>query len=211
MNKIVLEQDEYTFQDEEKELNIANNNIFLNIKGQVYLKITAILKNTILNINLNKASSLLLELDFALNNNYNTLNIVSDNASNLNLNFASLIQGENEIIINNEINSNDCNVKIHFRGVSEYGKIVIKATGKIHKNTTNNKYLEDIKVITSNSEFIKIMPDLLVDSNSVEASHNANISNLDENQIFYLMSKGIPKLKAQELLKEGFLKSILHK
>lgn len=211
MNKIILEQDEKNFQDEKCEICINTSFITLNITGDVYLRIIKIFKDTILNINLNANSKLDIELDFLLKNNRNNINIVNGENSKLNLNFASLYQEENEIIINNDIKVDNSITNIHFRGVDDNGKLTIKATGKIFKNTKNNKYLEDIRVITSNNNFVKIMPDLLVDSNSVEANHNATISKINPEYIFYLTSKGMDKETAKNLLRDGFLKSILKK
>lgn len=48
-------------------------------------------------------------------------------------------------------------------------------------------------------------PNLEVFADDVKASHGATISMLDEEELFYLKSRGIPESKAADLLKEGFL------
>jgi len=44
-----------------------------------------------------------------------------------------------------------------------------------------------------------------VESDDVNAIHNATIKCIDEMELFYLQSKGIPKKFAIDLIKDGFL------
>ena len=56
---------------------------------------------------------------------------------------------------------------------------------------------------------MKIMPNLIVKSSRIIANHNATISPVDENDLFYLESKGLSNESATSLIKEGFLKGIV--
>jgi Fe-S cluster assembly scaffold protein SufB len=47
-------------------------------------------------------------------------------------------------------------------------------------------------------------PILLIDNNDVKCTHGATIGQLDEDQIFYLQSRGIPVQRAQTMMAHGF-------
>jgi len=51
-----------------------------------------------------------------------------------------------------------------------------------------------------------IKPNLLIDEFNVDARHAATIGKFSEEEIFYLMTKGITKKEAVELLIKGFLR-----
>lgn len=52
---------------------------------------------------------------------------------------------------------------------------------------------------------IYALPQLEIATNEVKCSHGATITKLNEESLFYLLSRGIPEHKAKELLIEGFL------
>lgn len=211
MNKIVLEQDEYKFQDEKKEIWITTPKINIDICNEVYLKITKIPADLTLNLKLEANSRLQIDMELDFDNNQNTFNFTSGENSYLEFNLATVFHNENSLVINNQVNVNNSITNIHFRGIEDGGKIKVLAVGKIYPKTKDNKYLEDIRVMTKDNSLVTIMPDLLVESNLVEANHNAVISPVNQDYMFYLRSKGLTYDKALELVKKGFLNSILKK
>lgn len=52
-------------------------------------------------------------------------------------------------------------------------------------------------------------PILLIDDNDVVAGHAASVGRIDEEQMYYLMSRGLPQALAQRLVIRGFLGSVL--
>ena len=50
-----------------------------------------------------------------------------------------------------------------------------------------------------------IKPELRIYADDVKCSHGATIGALDENQVFYLRSRGIPEAEARSLLIRAFL------
>ena len=62
----------------------------------------------------------------------------------------------------------------------------------------------------SENGFIKINPNMFIDSNDVIANHNSTIGNINKDYLFYLNSKGIENDNAKKLIISGFLKSILN-
>ncbi len=55
------------------------------------------------------------------------------------------------------------------------------------------------------------LPGLEIEANDVKCSHGATTSELDESNLFYFLSRGIPRRKAQELLVFGFFEEIISK
>jgi len=53
------------------------------------------------------------------------------------------------------------------------------------------------------------MPGLEILANDVKCSHGATTGKIDEGQLFYLQSRGIPREAAQQLLTLGFFEEIL--
>jgi Fe-S cluster assembly protein SufD len=52
------------------------------------------------------------------------------------------------------------------------------------------------------------MPTLEVSSGDVECTHGATVADIDENEAFYLQSRGIPRREARQLLMMGFAAQI---
>lgn len=83
-----------------------------------------------------------------------------------------------------------------------YGKIVIA------KNCPDTQsFLKERILLLSDQASAIALPELEIDSDAVSCSHAASIAPLPENEIFYLMSRGLDRIKAEELLVEGFLVS----
>jgi Fe-S cluster assembly protein SufD len=55
------------------------------------------------------------------------------------------------------------------------------------------------------------LPGLEIKADDVKCSHGATVGKIDEEQIFYLLSRGIERKEAQQLLVEGFFDPILQK
>ena len=52
-------------------------------------------------------------------------------------------------------------------------------------------------------------PILLIDDNDVSAGHAASVGRVNEEQLYYLMSRGLPKKLAERLVIRGFLGPVL--
>jgi Fe-S cluster assembly protein SufD len=55
------------------------------------------------------------------------------------------------------------------------------------------------------------MPGLEIEANDVKCSHGATTGQVNPEELFYLLARGIPLPVAQELLAEGFLEEVLSK
>lgn len=211
MNKIIVDTKEIVLENEDVILDgFLEENLSLNIIGNVNCGVVNIKNNLNITIYLHENAILNLEFFVDLKDIINQITVYNKDNSKLNLKYACTYEGENKLVICNHVASNNTETNILVRAVEENGNILIKAEGCIYENTKSNVYLEDIKALTKNNHSVKIMPNLLVKTNSVIANHNATISNIQNPELFYLESKGISKDKAVELIKSGFLKGILN-
>ncbi len=64
-------------------------------------------------------------------------------------------------------------------------------------------------LVLSDRATVRSCPNLIIDVDDVQASHGATTGVLDENMIFYLQSRGVPRNEAQSLLQEGFIQNIM--
>jgi Fe-S cluster assembly protein SufD len=55
------------------------------------------------------------------------------------------------------------------------------------------------------------VPNLEILENDIKAGHAATVGRINDLEMFYLMSRGIPLEKAKELIVRGFLESIINK
>ena len=53
------------------------------------------------------------------------------------------------------------------------------------------------------------LPQLEIEANDLRCTHGATVSQVDDNQVFYLMSRGIPREEAVRLIVEGFFQPSL--
>ena len=69
---------------------------------------------------------------------------------------------------------------------------------------TNGYQLSKALILSENSEF-NSKPELEIYADDVKCSHGSTIGNIDENSIFYLMSRGLTRDQANKMIVEGFL------
>jgi len=69
---------------------------------------------------------------------------------------------------------------------------------------TNGYQLSKALVLSENSAF-NSKPELEIYADDVKCSHGSTTGNIDQNSIFYLMSRGLTKEQAKKMLVEGFI------
>ena len=83
--------------------------------------------------------------------------------------------------------------------------------GKIYVNDiaqkTNAYQLSKAILLSENSEF-NSKPELEIYADDVKCSHGSTSGSIDENSIFYLMSRGLSRKDSVSLLVNGFLSEI---
>ena len=209
MNKIVLDKEYYKLKDEEVNIEIKKKQLTIEIDGVVKINDLYSKEDLILNIILNDNAKLIFN---KFNRDLASSNITIDVKNNTYLSFNQSIyttlQGEYKILVN--ILGNNNQTYVNFYGVSnQNGKIFVEADGKVEKNVKNNDMLENIRILSLNDEENIILPNLLVSSDEVSINHNATISGINDDYLFYLEGKGLSKEKASELITKGFILSKL--
>ena len=63
-------------------------------------------------------------------------------------------------------------------------------------------------VLSPNAE-VSALPGLEILADDVRCSHGATIGKLDEDELFYLQTRGIPRVEAEQLIMEGFFGEII--
>jgi Fe-S cluster assembly protein SufD len=86
--------------------------------------------------------------------------------------------------------------------------------GKIYVNSkaqkTDGYQLSRALLLNQQTEF-NAKPELEIYADDVKCSHGSTSGNLDENSIFYLMSRGLSLSQSKELLINGFLQEVAEK
>ena len=107
-------------------------------------------------------------------------------------------------------NAKNTQSKIENYITSNKAKVDVDVIGKIKKGMSNSNCVQKSRgIILSNDAKIKVMPVLLIDEFDVSANHGAAIGKLNDEDLYYLMSRGISKKDAEMLIVKGFLSPIL--
>ena len=71
--------------------------------------------------------------------------------------------------------------------------------------SAGTKTNQDSKIITIDKNTATIKPNLLVDTDDVEASHSAYIGEFKKEDLFYLETRGLDRKTSEKLLAKSFL------
>ena len=183
--------------------SLANSNLFYtmcnskntNIKFDIYGNVLANeLQFEESNENIN-ANLLIDSASFDLSR----LVILSNNKSN----FIDYVSHKNK-----KTNSNIYNVGISMNEANIY----FDTTGKIEKGMSKSVCRQLTKgIITSNKSVVASKPILLIDEYDVIANHGASIGKMSDEDLFYLMSRGLSKNDAFLLIVKGIIKPFVDK
>ncbi len=91
--------------------------------------------------------------------------------------------------------------------MQERSRSVMKGIMTIEESAINaDSFLSQYAMLLSRQSKSSAIPSLEIKTNNVQrAKHSASVAQVDEEQVFYLMSRGIPRSEAQKMLVEGFL------
>ena len=214
-------------------INISNenlNNNFLNFRQKINIGKNSILKNYSLDINENsnfKYSFKDINLEKNSHLEYFILSkgskfLKHDINCSLNNEFGSVVL--NGIIdlddkkhheIKTNINHNEENCKSYqlIKSVlNENSKGIYQ--GKIYVNSkaqkTDGYQLSRALLLSDEVEF-NAKPELEIYADDVKCSHGSTSGNVDEDSIFYLMSRGLSYEQSKKLLTNGFLNEVIEK
>ena len=214
-------------------INISNenlNNNFLNFRQKINIGKNSILKNYSLDINENSNFKYSFK-DISLEKNSHLEYFILSKGSkflkhdincSLNNEYGSVVL--NGIIdlddkkhheIKTNINHNEENCKSYqlIKSVlNDNSKGVYQ--GKIYVNSkaqkTDGYQLSRALLLSDEVEF-NAKPELEIYADDVKCSHGSTSGNVDENSIFYLMSRGLSYEQSKKLLTNGFLNEVIEK
>ena len=72
-------------------------------------------------------------------------------------------------------------------------------------------YLQTHQMLLSQKAKGDAIPSLIVETDNVSASHGGTVGELDEDQIFYMMARGIPRSEAVRVLVEGYFEEVVQR
>tara|TARA_Y100000034_G_scaffold134545_1_gene203262 strand:- start:1694 stop:2428 length:735 start_codon:yes stop_codon:yes gene_type:complete len=218
---------------EDKELKIEENNISIDItiKDNCNVKIIETGKNNqvkilagnnsnIKYISLNPSireanlqeNSTITWIDLSLENSKSSTitNLEKNSVSNsLNLVFGN----DKEFTIDNKVihkgneSKSDMFTRIVLTGKS---KALHNGLVKINKNAVNCEgYQKSETILLSDNSYAESIPNLEIENNEVKCSHGSTISQIDEDKLFYMTSRGLSEKQAKKTIVEGFFNPIL--
>ncbi len=112
----------------------------------------------------------------------------------------------------------DVTVIIHHKAPHTRANTTLRGVGRDHGQVRfvgriiidencgdTNSFLTERILLLSDTAKAEAVPDLEIKTDDVKCSHAASISRIPEEHLFYLMSRGISRRQAEELIIEGFL------
>ncbi|HET7275422.1 MAG TPA: Fe-S cluster assembly protein SufD [Longimicrobiaceae bacterium] len=98
-----------------------------------------------------------------------------------------------------------------FKGaLTDKGRSVFRGLIRVHPNAQRtDAYQTNRNLILSDKARADSLPNLEIAADDVRCSHAATVGQLDEEEIFYLQSRGIPKKEAVRLVIFGFFGEVL--
>lgn len=176
--------------------------------------------------NQNKLNSLVnIFVDENVNLNINTLglnDIDVDNCINVYLHKQYSNVNVNNSIINNSSKNQSYDFNIYHWDKNSQSTLInyaickdnsvlnIDSNGIIAKGCSKSKIFQKSKgIILDLTSAISANPLLQIDEFDVEANHGASIGAIDDEDLYYLMSRGLTKSQSEQLIVTGFMEPII--
>jgi Fe-S cluster assembly protein SufD len=100
--------------------------------------------------------------------------------------------------------------RVVVKGVASNGaRVKVKGLIKINMEAQNTDSFLSMKILLLDKlSGATAEPELEIEANRVKASHAASVGKIDEEQLFYLKSRGIDENEAKNIIVNGFLSDI---
>lgn len=96
--------------------------------------------------------------------------------------------------------------------VKDKARVVFKGMIKISKTAKNSRaYLAEHGMILGKEAMADAIPGLEIETNEVKATHSASVAQINDEQVFYLMSRGLSEDEAKKLIVIGFFEPIVER
>ncbi|MCO7226870.1 Fe-S cluster assembly protein SufD [Pleionea sp. CnH1-48] len=104
-----------------------------------------------------------------------------------------------------------CTTSEVFRGIMDDNSKAV-FNGRIHIHPQAQKTLAELSnknLLLSNKAEINTKPELEIYADDVRCAHGATVSQMDNNALFYLLSRGISREEAERMLSFGFINELI--
>jgi Fe-S cluster assembly protein SufD len=98
-----------------------------------------------------------------------------------------------------------------FKGaLRDTATVVWRGMIKVEKDAQRtNAYQENRNLLLSDQAHADSIPGLEIEANDVRCTHGATVGQVDRDQLFYLMARGLPRGEAERLIVRGFFTDLL--
>lgn len=105
----------------------------------------------------------------------------------------------------------NCESHQDYKGIfSDKSVGVFNGKIKVEKEAQKtNAFQQNNNILLDDTATINTKPQLEIFADDVKCSHGCTIGQLDEDALFYLLTRGIPRKEAQALLTYGFANNVL--
>ena len=165
--------------------------------------------NTNIKYNLGRNSSLIISKFYYNDNTNEKINIyLNKEKANIKYNFSSISKNHDNYLINIYHNDSNTSSDIFNRTIAKENSSNIFDINSYVENKIVDCYLnQSTKIITLGDSNNKINPNMYTHDNSVTAIHASVIGNVSEEELFYLMSRGISYNESIKIIMKGIILS----
>jgi len=100
---------------------------------------------------------------------------------------------------------------LEFKGaMKENSRSVYSGLIKVFEGAQRtDAYQQNRNLVLSRNARADSIPNLEISANDVRCTHGATVSQVEDEHMFYLQSRGIPRAEAQKLIVEGFFRPVI--
>ncbi len=211
------------YQINEKQVNIeTSGEVVLLVESNLELNIN---ENNQLNLNLINQNAESIIINSVVNKNL-TIGMVNSNSKPLDLKFNCQLVKEYATLklVNTGVSNNQQNyffkvdhlARNTASDISNYGVVVADANynceivGEIKKGFKGSEAFQSSRVLTSGDvNKVRVLPILNMEENDIKAKHACTIGRLEEQQRFYMASRGLNEDQIIKLVAFGYLSNVL--
>lgn len=142
-------------------------------------------------------------------NTYEDVNINLNNVSDrIDYNFANIGSGDEEYVININHNREKTVSYINNKAIAlKNSRVSFIVNSRVENDCVKSILDQNTRIVTMGECDTKIQPNMFIEIDDVEARHGSVVGTFKNDQVFYLMSKGISYNNALKLLIKGYLLS----
>lgn len=218
MNKILMDKEERKLILDGKCIFSQNGNfslgvedlekdVFLLVSKGVSVTLNILGKNTNIkyNVCLEENAELVLN-HLVIEGSVNVDTILREEGSSFTLNYSVLSSKHSNNKIEVRHNASKTNAVLKNHGFSkDKANLVLDVSAYIGRDSYKCVSKQDNQIIENENSLSEINPNLYIENYDVEASHSAYVGEFKENELFYLMSRGLTEEDSKFLLLKSFL------